>query len=155
MESCGIHHIPRDDFKGTGEVNHVIARSTGAGGKYYYRRQEYGYWTPWEPIKLDIEDKPVTPVVWRDRLLLFWLRLIKEVPLTGPDTTATTEPSGKPISGISLNDIKQSAKITANVSPPVIRVKAILCWSEYQDGTWQATKTSDVDHPAFVGEYTG
>ena len=53
---------------------HVVARTAGAHRKYYYRRHEFGYWTPWEQIKLDIEDNPVMPVVWNDRLLLFWLR---------------------------------------------------------------------------------
>ena len=65
----------------TGEIDHVIARTAGAHRKYYYRRYEYGYWTAWEQIKLDIEDNPVLPVVWKGRLLLFWLRILKQAPL--------------------------------------------------------------------------
>ena len=79
LEPCGIYYVARDDSQGTGEIDHVVARTAGAHRKYYYRRYEYGSWTPWEQIKLDIEDNPVIPVVWNDRLLLFWLRIIKEV----------------------------------------------------------------------------
>ena len=82
LEPCGIYHIPADAAKRTGEIDHVVARTAGANRKYYYRRYEDGSWTPWEQIKLDIEDNPVVPVVWKDRLLLFWLRILKQ----GPDT---------------------------------------------------------------------
>ena len=37
--------------------------------------------TAWEQIKLDIEDNPVIPVVWKERLLLIWLRIMKQAPL--------------------------------------------------------------------------
>ena len=81
LEPCGIYHVEADPSTANGEVDHVVARTAGAHRKYYYRRHEYGYWTPWEQIKLDIEDNPVIPVVWKDRLLLFWLRILK----TGAD----------------------------------------------------------------------
>src|SRR4029077_3867519 len=86
LEACGIHYIPADPSAQTDEVAHVVARTAGAHRKYFYRRLEFGYWTPWEQIKLDIEDNPVIPVVWKNsggasRLLLFWLRILKK----GPD----------------------------------------------------------------------
>ena len=90
LEPCGIYYIPADQASGTGEVAHVVARTAGAHRKYYYRRYEYGYWTPWEQIKLDIEDNPVIPVVWNDRLLLFWLRILRK----GPDA-AKRPPGGQ------------------------------------------------------------
>jgi hypothetical protein len=149
-EALGIYHIPRDDMKQTGEVNHVIGR---AAGKYYYRRQEYGYWTPWEQIKLDIEEKPVSPIVWNDRLMLFWLRIVKEVPLKGPSSAEPSDTAETPLANMKLSDVKKSANLAINVDPPIIRVKAILCWSEYQDGVWLPPKTSDVTAPAYIGEY--
>ena len=82
MEPCGIYHVPATDGKRTAEINHVVARTAGAHRKYYYRRYEGGSWTPWEQIKLDIEDNPVIPVVWKDRLFLFWLRILKKGPAT-------------------------------------------------------------------------
>ena len=139
LEPCGIYHIP-DPAKPTGGIDHVVARTAGANRKYYYRRYEYGYWTPWEQIKLDIEDNPVIPVVWNDRLFLFWLRILKE----GPDTVQ------KPFSAEgSLNSLTAS---NIKTDPPKVTVKAMLCWSEYYNGKWQPTRTSDIAHPLNLPE---
>ena len=78
LEPCGIHVVERDPGV-TDDIVHVVARTAGASRKHFYRRREGGSWTPWEHIKLDIEDTPVIPVVWRDRLFLFWLKVTKEV----------------------------------------------------------------------------
>jgi Neuraminidase-like domain len=134
LEPCGIYHIPRDDIKRTPETNHVIARTAGAHRKYYYRRYEGGSWSPWEQIKLDIEDNPVIPVVWNDRLFLFWLRILKQSKMTLPDP---------PKPGTKLKDLDASKVVESDV-PPVI-VQAVLCWSEYYATKWQPTKTSDVN----------
>ncbi|MBI1744418.1 hypothetical protein HYR54_15315 [Candidatus Acetothermia bacterium] len=134
LEPCGIYHIPADPDKRTGEINYVVARTAGAHRKYYYRRYEYG-WTPWEQIKLDIEDNPVIPVVWKDRLLLFWLRML----ITGPDTVETPFSKEGNLTALQASDI--------NTNPPLVNVQAVLCWSEYYNGKWQATKTSDVSKP--------
>ncbi|HEY3132260.1 MAG TPA: neuraminidase-like domain-containing protein [Acidobacteriota bacterium] len=131
LEPCGLHYEEPTDTRG--EVLHLVARTAGAHRKYYYRRYQSGYWTPLEQIKLDIEDNPVIPYVWNDRLLLFWLRLLKK----GPDLAA------KPAGGRSLTTI------TTNDLPPdpPVRTQAVLCWSEYYNGQWQAAKTSDLNLP--------
>jgi hypothetical protein len=139
LEPCGIYHTPADLVQRTGEVDHVIARTAGAHRKYYYRRYEYGYWTPWEQIKLDIEDNPVAPVVWNGRLLLFWLRILKQAPpdLRNPFNRAAL------LTSLTTNDI--------NFDPPKSAAQAVLCWSERYNDKWQPTKTSDVDHPVGLG----
>ncbi len=144
LEPCGIYHIPADPAKRAGEINHIIARTAGAHRKYYYRRYEYGYWTPWEQIKLDIEDNPVIPVVWKDRLFLFWLRILKQAPMKTPSA---------PPPGQKLQDLDASTVITSNV--PKMTVQAALCWSEYYNGKWQPTKTSDVNLPATIDPPAG
>jgi ABC toxin-like protein/neuraminidase-like protein len=141
LEACGIYHTPADPVQRTGEIDHVIARTAGAHRKYYYRRYEYGYWTPWEQIKLDIEDNPVAPVVWNGRLLLFWLRILKQAP---PDLQNPFNGTG-PLMALNTNDI--------NLDRPQMEAQAVLCWSEYYNGKWQPTKTSDVDHPAALGSF--
>jgi Neuraminidase-like domain len=120
-----------------------VGRTAGAHRKYYYRRKEFGYWTPWEQIKLDIEDNPVIPVVWKNsegnsRLLLFWLRILKK----GPDAV------DRPRSG-------KLVELDAQAMPadPQFAVQAVLCWSEYYNGKWQPTKTSDPDKPTAIGSY--
>ncbi len=73
LEPCGLCHVP-DDAGAANAVSHVFARTAGSKRKYYYRRQEQGSWLPWEEIKLAIEDNPVTPIIWNDRLLLLWVQ---------------------------------------------------------------------------------
>ncbi|GLV54150.1 hypothetical protein KDH_09990 [Dictyobacter sp. S3.2.2.5] len=131
LEPCGMYYVePTNEH---GQVIHLVARTAGAHRKYYYRRYEYGYWTPWEQIKLDIEDNPVIPVVWNDRLLLFWLRLLKQ----GPDA-GNAPPRGKRLADLTTNDLPGN---------PQVSVQAVLCWSEYYNGKWQAAKTSDIARP--------
>jgi hypothetical protein len=141
LEPCGLHYIPADPAKRTGEVVHVVARTAGARRKYYYRRYEYGYWTPWEEIKLDIEDNPVVPVVWNDRLFLFWLRILKQ----GPNTVEKPFSKEGDLVSLKTSDIK--------TDPPKVTVQALLCWSEYYNGKWQATRTSDVARPLRLSEF--
>ncbi|MGC1379365.1 MAG: neuraminidase-like domain-containing protein, partial [Anaerolineales bacterium] len=136
LEPCGIYHQQGDPVKRTDDIDHVVARTAGAHRKYYYRRKEGTSWTPWEQIKLDIEDNPVVPVVWNDRLLLFWLRILKK----GPDTTQKPTNTGD-FSTITVTNLPSDPKLT---------VEAVLCWSEYYNGKWQPTKTSDVNQPTFL-----
>jgi hypothetical protein len=155
LEPCGIHFVENDTSKLEDDVAHVVARTAGANRKYFYRRREFGNWTPWEQIKLDIEDNPVIPVVWNDRLFLFWLRIIKQAPLDAANITTSTNQAdkneGTSLSNINLNTLKASAKKDAENTK--ITLQVVLCWSEYYNGKWQGTKTSDIDKPNHLGEF--
>jgi hypothetical protein len=139
LEPCGVHYVESEPDV-AGDVVHVIGRTAGANRKYYYRRREYGYWTPWEPIKLDIEDTPVIPAVWRGRLFLFWLRLLKQ----GPSQAQKPGQPGQSITALTTDDIEVDARLT---------VQALLCWSEHFNGQWQAVRTSDVARPLGLGDF--
>ena len=157
LEPCGLFHAPADAQKKTNEVDHVIAHTAGAHRKYFYRRFDAGSWSPWELIKLDIEDDPVVPFVWDDRLLLFWLRLVKQTPLSLPANPTGPPPkqggnSEPTLNQLTLSDVKKDAKTGADENLKV-SVSAILCWSEYYNGKWQAAKTSDINNPAPLGQY--
>jgi hypothetical protein len=138
LEPCGIYHVEGDPSLRTGDVDHVIARTAGAHRKYFYRRYEYGYWTPWEQIKLDIEDNPVIPVIWKGRLLLFWLRLMKAGQETG---NAPSLPAETSLTSMTTSHLP---------GEPTVMTQAALCWSEYFSGKWQPTKTSDVRLPTVI-----
>jgi len=156
LEPCGIHYVENDP--GTiDDIAHVVARTTGASRKYFYRRREYGYWTPWEQIKLDIEDNPVLPVVWRDRLFLFWLRIIKQAPLDAAKVASSPGPKDnnnqeKSLANVTLSETKQSARNDAKTATQMT-VQALLCWSEYFNGRWQPVRTSDEAQPLSLGLY--
>lgn len=142
LEPCGIHYAQYDAAETADDVAYVVARTAGANRKYFHRKRDGDSWSPWEQIKLDIEDNPVTPVLWRDRLFLFWLRIIKKA----PGITPTPPPAGK-----HLKDLDASKVIQAE--PPLENVGAVLCWSEYYNGEWQPARTSDVSSPLGLGGY--
>ena len=155
LEPCGIYHVPAE--AGKSEIDHVIARTAGAHRKYYYRRSEGGSWTPWEHVKLDIEDNPVIPVVWQDRLFLFWLRILKQAPLDASSMSVSPgevddEGNEFELARTSVSAIRRSAQRDAALDTKLV-VQAVLCWSEYFIGKWQATKTSDVNRPAELGSF--
>jgi hypothetical protein len=150
LEPCGIYYV--EGSPGTADdIAHVVARNAGAHRKYWYRRAEYGYWTPWEVIKLDIEDNPVVPVVWKSRLFLFWLKILKKTPID-PDALPATSSVDSGLGTAHQADLKKDAKSDAQ-SSAVVDVYAVLCWSEYYNGKWQPAKTSDPDKPTFLGRF--
>jgi hypothetical protein len=155
LEPCGIHCVPAGPGS-SDETMHVVARTSGAKRKYHYRRYELGTWTTWEDVKLDIEDNPVVPVVWEDRLLLVWLRLLKKTvpdpssPPTPPSSSAHKDE--KSITNLTLTDVHSQSQTQA-AQQSRVTVQAVVCWSEYVDGKWQPTKTSDVDMPTTIGQF--
>jgi hypothetical protein len=141
LEPCAIHYAEGDPGPGD-DVSHVVARTAGGQRRYYYRRREFGTWTPWEQIALDIEDNPVTPVVWNGRLLLFWLKILGG---------ATPPPASSPADGtvltqVTLGQVKSDGAKNVKLVP-----QAVLCWSEYYNGRWQQPKTSNVNAPTGFG----
>ena len=52
---------------------HVIGRSYSDPPEYFYRRYAHEMWTPWEPMSVEIQGDHIVPVMWRDRLNLFWV----------------------------------------------------------------------------------
>lgn len=150
LEPCGIYYVENDPGAAD-DVAHVVARTAGANRKYFYRRREPSGWTPWEQIKLDIEDNPVTPVVWNGRLFLFWLKILKQAPID-PEAMPTSSTSTQSLANLSLGAIKTDAKSSAKQSTKMT-VQAVLCWSEFYNGKWQPARTSDVDRPLGLDQF--
>src|SRR5262249_48148700 len=112
LEPCGMYYDPDAADQ---NIVHLVARTSGAHRKYYYRLLEGplpASWAPWAEIRLDIEDKPVVPYVWKGRLLLFWLRLMKE-----------TISSNQPPSSSTIGDLGKATPSSVWSSPAGIVVK--------------------------------
>lgn len=154
LEPCGIYYVPATDGSSGGgasdEIAYVIARTAGAHRKHYFRQLQGGAWTPWEEVKIDCENMPLTPIVWNNRLLLFWLRITRHQSPTPAVGQPTNGSSGTgPISGWKMADVNSYTN-TAAASSANVTVQAVLCWSEFYNGKWQDMKTSDVDDPAVL-----
>src|SRR5919199_2106727 len=100
------------------EILHVFGRTRGIPHIYYYRRWENSAdWTPWERVDLDIEGNHLIPVVWNQRLYLFW-----------------------PIFTEKANQPTEQEKDAG--SEPSKYWEIQLAWSEYKNGKWSAKKVS-------------
>ncbi len=136
LEISGMYLQEKDLGKKEDDILHVFGRTAGAGGKYYYRRLEYGHWTPWEKVGLDIEDNPILPVVWKSRLFLFWLNIVRKGS-GGALPEDAQDPTKNPIQ-LTISELNSAAKESIEIN---------LSWSEYYNNKWQPRKTSDFNDP--------
>jgi Neuraminidase-like domain/Putative peptidoglycan binding domain len=150
LEPCGIYYAPASDGSSGGgasdEIAYVVARTAGAHRKHYFRQLQGGAWTPWEEVKIDCENMPLTPIVWNNRLFLFWLRILKNqsaAPAVGQPSSAN---AGGTISAWKMDDVN-SYTSTAATGAANVTIHGVLCWSEFYNGKWQDMKTSDVNDP--------
>jgi hypothetical protein len=126
---------------------HVFSRTRNAPYFYYYRYFDlYGAtWTAWEKIQVDIpgydaEDLVtkeikssgsfLTPVVWNNRLLIFFPQIMKK---TKPNPSAST--SG------SFNDLGNKST-GVQESKPLEYFEVKMAWSEYKNGKWTQKQMS-------------
>lgn len=124
LEICGMC---REDE----ERIHVVGRTAGMNREYYHRLHD-GTWSPWEKIALDVEDGPVIPVFWRNRLFLFWTTVVQKAQ---DENQLPPDKTGVSITGEMLN------------GPPNLKIEVSICWSEFYNGKWQPKRTSDLEDP--------
>lgn len=111
---------------------HVIGRTYSVPHKCFYRRYAHQMWTPWEPVSAEIEGDHLAPVVWRDRLYLFWVTFMeKAMPVN----------TGIPI------DYKTPVTIPVSVQKGV---EVQLHWSEYLQGEWNTRESGGFNAPSPV-----
>lgn len=111
------------------DILHVFARTNGTTRQYYYRRYEYGYWTAWEKVVLNIEGNYVFPIIWKSRLFLFWLNI-------------HTKPGGmtktKTLTQMADEQWGDNTKVNVEIN---------LSWGEYYKGKWTSPKSSEISNP--------
>lgn len=101
---------------------HVIGRTHGEPHKYFYRRYAQQMWTPWEPVTVEIQGDHLAPVIWRNRLYLFWVTFLAE-----PEQPTSTESSKKLVDYnlSNLTSLRQKTTVTAQLN-----------WAEYLGREW-------------------
>lgn len=105
------------------DVLHVIGRTDAEPSKYFYRtRVDGAYWTPWEPMDLDIEGDHLLLEVSARRLHLFWPVLAEK-------------PDGR--QKIPSKDKKGTE--------PTKRLEIRMAWSEYHNKKWSPRRVSKGD----------
>jgi hypothetical protein len=116
LEMVGVYS---DNLTG---IVHAVGRTRNIPHQYYYTQQIKSVWSAWEKIELDIEGDHILPVVWNNRLMLFW----------GIFTEKQTEdPAGFKV---------PSADGYVPPTPKYWEIK--LAWSEYKNEKWTSKKMS-------------
>lgn len=117
------------------DILHLFGRTATSPYKYYYRRFEGGFWTPWAKVDLDIPSDPVLPVYWKGKLMLFWTTVVVRADEKG----SLPQQSGKDTpSKMNNADFNKPPKMIADIT---------LCWSDYFNGKWQAKKSTAQSFP--------
>ena len=120
---------------------HVIGRTYSQPHKYFYRRYAHQMWTPWEPVSAEIEGDHLAPVIWRDRLYLFWVTFMgKADPEAKPAKPKDTGGNEKTVTNLKMSEIAGS--VAHIVSMKIVDVQ--LHWSEYLQGAWSTRESGSV-----------
>lgn len=108
---------------------HVIGRTFSEPYKYFYRHCSHRMWTPWEPIPVEIEGNHLAPVVWRDRLYLFWVTFMEK-------TAPTDQGADRSFNLPAEYTDPETAPVKIPMSEVETVVEARLHWIEYFQGQW-------------------
>ncbi|WP_448544495.1 neuraminidase-like domain-containing protein [Roseiflexus sp.] len=127
LDICAMHI--EDNLDPARRVLHVFGRTYSQPHKYFYRRYQNQMWTPWEPVTAEIEGDHLAPVVWRDRLYLFWVTFLEKAD-SSPSTGSAT--GSKKLTDVTLSEVMTDLKaVVANK-----QIDVHLHWSEYVNGQW-------------------
>lgn len=123
-----------DDPDPTLRTLHVIGRTFSEAHKYFYRRYAHQMWTPWEPVSAEIEGDHLAPVVWRDRLYLFWVTFMDKPAENGAPTGTAA--------GVTLANLTLSSAVSGMRTMVANKeVEVQLHWSEYLQGEWSTRES--------------
>ncbi len=122
-------------YEDDNQTLHVVARTYGGDPKIYYYRQyiENRRWTAWEKIDLDINSDHIIPVVFNQRLYIFWSVFTEKARET-PDTQ-------------SVPDLNEPA---FPIRKPDKYWQIQIAFSEYKNGKWSPKKISNNDATGII-----
>lgn len=136
LEVCGMHR-ENDEDNDKLEFLHVFARTQTVPYKYFYRTwNKHHKWSAWEKVQLDIRSVEagdnsgvhLIPVVWKNRLFLFWPEFMEKQ---------------REATGYRNKSAEAAAKDNMSTLESTKYWEVRLAWSEYIDGKWdqkQVTK---------------
>lgn len=113
-------------------ITHAFARTYAEPHRYFYRRLENDVWTPWERVELDIKSDHIAPVVWNNKLYLFWLTFV-------PKTTKVQHPLYYWHSRYVDNAMNFEEREDGCIVP---QIEVTLNWSCYENSRWIKQKIS-------------
>lgn len=179
LEICGMFWEQDLLDPGSNQL-HVIGRTHGLPRQYFYRRQHHGTWTPWEPMGVDIEGDHIVPVMWRNRLYVFWVTFLEQPDSEDASPSGGLELKADAATQVFVNVLNGSGSVQsttigagpAKKDPKLVdaslsavkqstrgdgvrrSVQIALHWSEYVAGKWSAPTGSGFGSiPSFSSRY--
>jgi Tc toxin complex TcA C-terminal TcB-binding domain/Neuraminidase-like domain/PA14 domain/Salmonella virulence plasmid 28.1kDa A protein len=137
LEICGMYQ--QNDQQGNLQTLHVFGRTHARPHVYFYRTcDRFWHWSAWEKLPVDVKGVDgqsnsiagsllssgvhLTPVVWKDRLFIFWPEFTKKQDDTISNNNST------------FNDIGTKTKVSQN--KPTSYYEVSVGWSELRNGKW-------------------
>ncbi len=130
LEPVSVYH-EHNDYK---DVLHVFGRTSANPQIYYYRKREDNCWSAWEKIPIDIKSEHVVPVIWNDKLYLFWLTFQSK----NAKSTASTTPNVSGGSGLWVDAVLPYYNQASNPQLDMDgqQLDITLNWSLRQNEKW-------------------
>jgi hypothetical protein len=117
---------------------HVIGRSHTQPHNYYHRTYAHEMWTPWEEIPTTIDGDHVVALIWHNRLSVFWLTFIEQVPSDSSDSSSQGDGGDTKLSDMTIGQLHKSTRQL----PPPKNIQVQLNWTEYFQGKWTTPGSS-------------
>ncbi|MEO0570250.1 MAG: neuraminidase-like domain-containing protein [Bacteroidota bacterium] len=144
LNVAGMYEEKYED--GSLKLLHVFGHTNNTPYTYYYRTyNEFGKWSAWEKVDAAIQavshsdadtsngDKKtgvhLIPIVWKNRLLLFWPEFMQKA-----ETTSSNEKTFKELA-------EDGTTISSREPKKYWEVR--LAWSEYDEGVWTPKQLSE------------
>jgi peptidoglycan hydrolase-like protein with peptidoglycan-binding domain len=131
LEVTGIYYevdddSPYDNLPPNINRLHVLGRTKADPAVYYYRQFDlnYGTWTAWEQLDVDIAGDHAIPVIYNRALYVFWLVF----------TEKPQKPRKQPAA--------QESATPQNTPDPSMQLELQLAWTQRKDDGWTPKKQS-------------
>lgn len=127
LEIVGSYFEPYVDQVVSGDdasqgIIHLLGRSFDTPKKYFYRKCDMGEWTAWEKVDVEIKSDKAIPLIWNNRLYIFWLTFVQ---------------------GANNGDVKMPATGDSIQDNSTRYIEYHLNWSEFKKGKWVKPSQAD------------
>lgn len=151
LEPVSAYH----EYGGSIDIFHVIARTNIRPHLYYYRKLEDNEWSSWERIEIDIKSDHVAPVIFNNKLHIFWLTFVDRKNIYPIPPLTSTPPSKKWIDVLNTTDggYKQYRILPVEEDGRETTCDVLLNWTYLQNGRWQKQQSGKETMQMEIGRY--
>lgn len=138
LEVVSHYFMPYEGSKATSEkpadgILYLVARTYSLPHQYYWRKYEYGEWSSWEKVEAEINSDNVVPIIWHNRLFIFWLSFVQK---------GNRQKIKMPAPGNAMQEFDDNAEVRLN-------------WTQFHKGKWTKQAVSEIYTTMSISNYNG